>query len=119
MAPLPGACLIVCSRKYGSASKASAQRAPALLMRSCSPTAWPRAAARERETHCESIGNKVSALSARGIFKLSSVDKGNSDFGLEHSLGFWFLKMTYLTSPYQMNPFPQSAQRTASGGHQL
>src|SRR6476660_492357 len=48
---------------------------------------------------------KVSALSARGIFKPSSVDKGNSDFGLEHSLGFWFLKMTYLTSPYQMNPF--------------
>jgi hypothetical protein len=47
---------------------------------------------------------KVSALSARGIFKPSSVDKGNSDFGLEHSLGFWFLKMTYLTSPYQMNP---------------
>ena len=48
---------------------------------------------------------KVSALSARGIFKPSSVDKGNSDFGLEHSLGSWFLKMTYLTSPYQMNPF--------------
>jgi hypothetical protein len=48
---------------------------------------------------------KVSALSARGIFKPSSVDKDNSDFGLEHSLGFWFLKMTYLTSPYQMNPF--------------
>jgi NTE family protein len=48
---------------------------------------------------------KVSALSARGIFKPSPVDKGNSDFGLEHSLGFWFLKMTYLTSPYQMNPF--------------
>src|SRR6202046_3028128 len=47
---------------------------------------------------------KVSALSARGIFKPSSVDKGNSDFGLE-LLGFWFLKMTYLTSPYQMNPF--------------
>src|ERR1700738_3551075 len=47
----------------------------------------------------------VSALSARGIFKPSLVDKGNSDFGIEHSLGFWFLKMTYLTSPYQMNPF--------------
>ena len=47
---------------------------------------------------------KVSALSARGIFKPSLVDKGNSDFGIEHSLGFWFLKMTYLTSPYQMNP---------------
>ena len=46
---------------------------------------------------------KVSALSARGIFKPSLVDKG-SDFGIEHSLGFWFLKMTYLTSPYQMNP---------------
>jgi NTE family protein len=48
---------------------------------------------------------KVSALSARGIFKPSPLDKGNSDFGLEHSLGFWFLKMTYQTSPYQMNPF--------------
>ena len=48
---------------------------------------------------------KVSALSARGVFKPSLVDKGSSDFGLEHSLGFWFLKMTYLTSPYQMNPF--------------
>jgi NTE family protein len=48
---------------------------------------------------------KVSALSARGIFKPSLVDKRSSDFGLEHSLGFWFLKMTYLTSPYQMNPF--------------
>jgi len=44
-------------------------------------------------------------LSARGIFKPSLVDKRSSDFGLEHSLGFWFLKMTYLTSPYQMNPF--------------
>jgi NTE family protein len=48
---------------------------------------------------------KISALSARGIFKPSLFDKKNSDFGLEHSLGFWFLKMTYLTSPYQMNPF--------------
>ena len=48
---------------------------------------------------------KVSPLSARGIFKPSLFDKKNSDFGLEHSLGFWFLKMTYLTSPYQMNPF--------------
>jgi NTE family protein len=48
---------------------------------------------------------QVSALSARGIFKPSLFDKRNSDFGLEHSLGFWFLKMTYLTSPYQMNPF--------------
>jgi predicted acylesterase/phospholipase RssA len=67
--------------------------------------AWPPAAARERGTHCEIYWQKVSALSARGIFKPSSVDKGNSDFGLEHSLGFWFLKMTYLTSPYQMNPF--------------
>jgi NTE family protein len=45
---------------------------------------------------------KVSALSTRGIFKPSPLDKGNSDYGLEHSLGFWFLKMTYLTSPYQM-----------------
>ena len=48
---------------------------------------------------------KVSALLSRGVFKPSLVDKGNSDFGLEHSLGFWFLKMTYLTSPYDMNPF--------------
>jgi NTE family protein len=48
---------------------------------------------------------KASALLARGIFKPSFVDKENSDFGLENSLGFWFLKMTYLTSPYEMNPF--------------
>ena len=54
---------------------------------------------------------KVSALSARGIFKPSLVDKGNSDFGIEHSLGFWFLKMTYLTSPYQIKsaqPLPRA-----------
>jgi len=49
---------------------------------------------------------KVSALSARGIFKPSLFDKGSADFGLEHSLGFWFLEpMTYFASPYQMNPF--------------
>ena len=48
---------------------------------------------------------KVSDLLSRGVFEPSLVDKGNSDFGLEHSLGFWFLKMTYLTSPYDMNPF--------------
>ncbi len=54
---------------------------------------------------------KVSALSARGIFKPSLVDKGNSDFGIEHSLGFWFLKMTYLTSPYQMNPLNHYRER--------
>jgi NTE family protein len=47
---------------------------------------------------------KVSDLLARGILKPSVVDKANSEFGLEHSLGFWFLKMTYLTSPYEMNP---------------
>jgi NTE family protein len=49
---------------------------------------------------------KVSALSARGIFKPSLFDKGSADFGLEHSLGFRFLEpMTYFASPYQMNPF--------------
>jgi NTE family protein len=43
---------------------------------------------------------KVSALSARGIFKPSLFDKGSADFGLEHSLGFWFLEpMTYFASP--------------------
>jgi len=48
---------------------------------------------------------KVSALSARGIFRPSFIDKGNPDFGLEYSPGFWFLEpMTYFASPYQMNP---------------
>jgi len=33
------------------------------------------------------------------------IDKGNPDFGLEHSAGFWFLEpLTYFASPYQMNP---------------
>jgi len=49
---------------------------------------------------------KVSELSARGIFNPSIVDKANPDFGLEHSLGFMFIEpMTYFASPYQMNPF--------------
>src|SRR6516164_3943342 len=48
---------------------------------------------------------KVSALLVGGVFMPSLAVKANSDFGLEHSLGFWFLKMTYLTSPYEMNPF--------------
>ena len=49
---------------------------------------------------------KVSALSARGIFRPSVIDKANPDFGLEHSLGFMFLEpLTYFASPYQMNPF--------------
>ena len=49
---------------------------------------------------------KVSALSSRGLFRPSLLDKGNPDFGLEHSLGFWFVEpMTYFASPYQMNPF--------------
>jgi len=48
---------------------------------------------------------KVSALSARGLFRPSLIDKGSPDFGLEHSPGFWFLEpMTYFASPYQMNP---------------
>ena len=48
---------------------------------------------------------KVSALSSRGIFRPSLIDKGNPDFGLEYSPGFWFLEpMTYFASPYQMNP---------------
>jgi NTE family protein len=48
---------------------------------------------------------KASEMLARGIFRPSLIDKANSDFGLEHSFGFWFLKMTYLSSPYEMNPF--------------
>jgi NTE family protein len=48
---------------------------------------------------------KVSALTARGIFRPSLIDKKNPDFGLEHSLGFYFFEpMTYFASPYQMNP---------------
>jgi NTE family protein len=49
---------------------------------------------------------KVSELSSRGLFKLLSIDKLNSNFSLEQSLGFWFLvPMTYFVSPYQANPF--------------
>ncbi len=49
---------------------------------------------------------KVSELSARGLFKPSIVDKANPDFGLEHSFGFMFFEpLTYFASPYQMNPF--------------
>ena len=49
---------------------------------------------------------KVSALAERGLFRPSLLDKGNADFGLERSPGFWFLEpMTYFASPYQMNPF--------------
>ena len=49
---------------------------------------------------------KVSALSARGIFRPSVIDKANPQFGLEHSPGFMFLEpLTYFASPYQMNPF--------------
>jgi NTE family protein len=49
---------------------------------------------------------KVSQLSARGLFKPSVIDKANPNFGLEHSLGFMFIEpMTYFASPYQMNPF--------------
>ena len=48
---------------------------------------------------------KVSAQFARGIFRPSLIDKGNPDFGLEHSPGFRFFEpMTYFASPYQMNP---------------
>jgi NTE family protein len=48
---------------------------------------------------------KVSAMSSRGIFKPSAIDKANPDFGLEHSLGFLFIEpLTYFASPYQMNP---------------
>jgi len=55
---------------------------------------------------------KVSALSARGIFKPSLVDKRSSDFGLEHSLGFWFLKMTYLNlKRHAPNGLSSRAQR--------
>jgi NTE family protein len=49
---------------------------------------------------------KVSDLSARGIFNPSFVDKRNPDYGLEHSPGYLFMEsLTYYASPYQMNPF--------------
>ena len=49
---------------------------------------------------------KVSALSARGIFRPSLIDKGSPDFGLEHSPGFRFFEpMIYFASPYQTKPF--------------
>ena len=49
---------------------------------------------------------KVSALTSRGLFAPSLIDKSSRDFGLENSPGFWFLEpMTYFASPYQMNPF--------------
>ena len=49
---------------------------------------------------------KVSTLAERGLFRPSLLDKGNPDFGLERSPGFWFLEpMTYFASPYQLNPF--------------
>jgi NTE family protein len=49
---------------------------------------------------------KVSALSSRGLFAPSVIDKANPDFGLEHSPGFIFFEpMSYFASPYQMNPF--------------
>ncbi|MGO9046900.1 MAG: patatin-like phospholipase family protein [Xanthobacteraceae bacterium] len=49
---------------------------------------------------------KVSALSSRGLFAPSAIDKANPDFGLEHSPGFiLFEPMSYFASPYQMNPF--------------
>ena len=49
---------------------------------------------------------KVSALTSRGIFRPSFIDKGNHHFGLDHSPGYLFLEpMTYFASPYQMNPF--------------
>jgi NTE family protein len=49
---------------------------------------------------------KVSALSSRGLFRPSIIDKADPGFGLEHSPGFMFLEpLTYFASPYQMNPF--------------
>jgi NTE family protein len=49
---------------------------------------------------------RVSALSARGLFRPSLIDKANPSFGLENTPGFWFLEpMTHFVSPYQMNPF--------------
>ncbi len=55
---------------------------------------------------------KVSALSSRGIFTTSAIDKANPDFGLEHSLGFLFIEpLTYFASPYQMNPFDYNPLR--------
>ena len=64
---------------------------------------------------------KVSALSARGPWAPSIIDKANPDYGLEHSLGFIFLEpMTYFASPYQMNPLNyQSVQGPAREGYQL
>ena len=58
---------------------------------------------------------KVSALSARGPFAPSIIDKANPNFGLEHSFGFFFFEpMTYFASPYQTNPLNyQSLQGSA------
>jgi len=48
---------------------------------------------------------KVSALSARGPFAPSVIDKADPHYGLEHSPGFVFLEpMTLFASPYQTNP---------------
>jgi NTE family protein len=49
---------------------------------------------------------RVSDLWSRGPFTPSSIGGGNSDFGLENSLGFRFIEpMTHFASPYQLNPF--------------
>ena len=48
---------------------------------------------------------RVSDLWSRGPFK-PALTGGNSDFGLENSLGFRFIEpMTHFASPYQLNPF--------------
>jgi len=49
---------------------------------------------------------RVSDVSSHGIFKASTADTANSDFGLERSPGFLFVEsLTFFASPYQMNPF--------------
>ena len=48
---------------------------------------------------------KVSEASSSSIFQPSPFDRGNRDFGLDHSPGYRFMEsLTYFASPYQLNP---------------
>jgi NTE family protein len=62
-----------------------------------------RAQARKALRH---YWERVSQLASLSVFRPSPFDKGNPDFGLEHSPGYLLMEsMTYYASPYQMNPF--------------
>ena len=75
-------------------------------MLSCSPTDWPPAAAKARAKRCGFIGRKCQCCHRADCSGLLCSTKAIRHFGLEHSLGFWFVEpMTYFASPYQMNPF--------------